>query len=405
VEGRALESALDVQVLVDARDARVGSVMCQRYQVRRVVANGGMGRVYEGLDLALQRHVALKVLHSEVAQDEVSVERFKREFAVSRQLSHQHIVEVLDFQPTPDGSYLLVLEFLQGEELRATLKRETVLSPARVVRMLSQAALALDQAHAQKLVHRDLKPDNIFLCQTRSGDIVKILDFGSVKDIKQGSAKLTVLGHTIGSPFYMSPEQVQGLDSLDQRTDVWALGAVVYECITGRVPFSGNTPSAILLEILSHEPPPPSIAAAGRKHPVPASVDPVMRRAFMKTASERILSAGGLADQVGAGYGLSGNHLEWAVAPEQELEQRIEGELPRLSRLEPRPSDAVCDHSLPGAALNSENPMALSQPAPSTGSDTTEGLPTTGSAWLPALVVGGMALLIGVLIVIAVMAP
>ncbi len=219
-DGQQLSSATQVPVQSDDQDARIGQLMCNRYQVRRVVADGGMGRVYEALDMMERRNVALKILHPDVATDQVALERFKREFEVSKQLPHQHIVDVLDFQPTHDGSYALVMEFLYGEELRATLKREGVLPPERVVRMLSQVAIGLDGAHSRKLVHRDLKPDNIFLCQTREGDIVKLLDFGSVKDKAETAKKLTVMGTTIGSPFYMAPEQAQGLETLDHRADV-----------------------------------------------------------------------------------------------------------------------------------------------------------------------------------------
>src|SRR6188768_2983561 len=142
VDGVQLTSATQVPVLADSQDARIGQLMCNRYQVRRVVADGGMGRVYEALDMQERRNVALKILHADVARDEVSVERFKREFQVSSTLPHQHIVEVLGFQPTHDGTYALVMEFLYGEELRSTLKREGVISPARVVRLLAQTALA-----------------------------------------------------------------------------------------------------------------------------------------------------------------------------------------------------------------------------------------------------------------------
>ena len=191
VDGQQLNSATQVPVASDEQDARIGQLMCNRYQVRRVVADGGMGRVYEALDM--NERLALKVLHPEVVVDQVAVERFKREYEVSQELPHSHIVDVLDFQPTHDGSYALVMEFLYGEELRATLKREGVMPPARVIRMLSQVAIGLDAAHEKSLVHRDLKPDNLFLCQTADGDIVKILDFGSVKDKADGAKKLTVL--------------------------------------------------------------------------------------------------------------------------------------------------------------------------------------------------------------------
>ena len=123
--------------------------------------------------------------------------------------------------------------------------------------MLSQVAIGLDEAHARKFVHRDLKPDNVFLCQTHDGDIVKILDFGSVKDRAEGAKKLTVMGTTIGSPYYMAPEQAQGLDTLDQRADVWALAAIVYESVTGRVPFPGPNPAVVMTKHLNEPLEPP----------------------------------------------------------------------------------------------------------------------------------------------------
>jgi len=330
VDGCQLISATQVPVLADSQDPRIGQLLVNRYQVRRVVADGGMGRVYEALDMQARRNVALKVLHPDVSRDQIAVQRFKREFEVSTMLPHDHIVEVLDFQPTPDGSYVLVMEFLYGEELRATLKLEGVIAPGRMIRMLSQVAIGLDEAHARKFVHRDLKPDNLFLCQTSDGDITKLLDFGSAKDKGESAKKLTVLGTTIGSPFYMAPEQAQGLDTLDQRADVWALAAIIYECVAGRVPFIGNNGPSILLEILTKEPKPPSEMAKGQKYPVPPTLDRVMTHALKKNAGLRIASTGALADAVGAAYGLTGNHAEWAKTSEAELTTRVELALPAL---------------------------------------------------------------------------
>src|SRR3954466_7290701 len=332
VDGAQLTSATQVPVLADDQDARIGQLLCNRYQVRRVVADGGMGRVYEALDMQARRNVALKVLHPEVSRDQIAVERFKREFEVSKMLPHDYIVEVLDFQPTPDESFVLAMEFLYGEELRATLKREQVISPARMLRMLSQVAIGLDEAHARKFVHRDLKPDNLFLCQTHEGDIAKLLDFGSAKDKGEQAKKLTVLGTTIGSPFYMAPEQAQGLDTLDHRADVWALAAIIYECVVGRVPFIGNNGPSILLQILTKEPAPPSEAGKGQKHPVPPTLDRVMTHAFKKTAAHRIASVGALANAVGQAYGLTGVHQEWAKASEADLTARIAARLPELMK-------------------------------------------------------------------------
>ena len=202
-------------------DPRIGAVVCRgAYQIWRKVADGGMGRVYQALDIEAERSVALKVLHAEVADDEVALERFKREYALSAELPHDHIVEVLDFKKTEDGSYALVMEYLEGEELRMFLRREKKLSPARLIRMLSQLAIGLKEPHNRQLVHRDIKPDNIFMCDRPEGPLVKLLDFGSVRDNSEGAKKLTVVGTTIGSPFYMSPEQAQGLPDLDHRADV-----------------------------------------------------------------------------------------------------------------------------------------------------------------------------------------
>src|SRR5215471_14127900 len=290
-DGQELYSATQVPVQSDDADPRIGALLCQRYQIRRVVADGGMGRVYEALDMVGQRNVAVKVLHPEVSRDGVAVERFKREFEVSKQLPHDHIVEVTDFQPTGDGSYALVMEFLYGEELRATLKRQKVLKPARLVRVLSQVAIGLDAAHAKKL---------------------------------------TVMGTTIGSPYYMAPEQAQGLDTLDQRADVWAMAAIAYECMAGSVPFKGHSGPAILLEILTKEPEAPSAAGKGQKYPIPPTVDRAIQAAMKKTASLRTPSIGALADQVGRAYGLEGDHLKWAATPEEQLEGLISAKMDQL---------------------------------------------------------------------------
>ena len=327
IDGKALLPTTEAQVPADAEDKRVGATLCRgRYQIWRRVADGGMGRVYQALDLAEGRTVALKILHAEVAQDPVQVERFKREFECSRALPHDHIVEVLAFEKTEDHSYALVMEYLEGEELRTLLKREKVIPPERLIRMLSQAAIALQAAHDRKIVHRDLKPDNIFLCGSTEGDRTKILDFGSVRDNSAGAKKLTVMGTTIGSPFYMSPEQAQALPELDHRADVWSMAAIAYECLTGTIPFRGTTGPSILLAILSHEPTPPS--EAGKMHDVPATLDPVIEEALAKNPAIRIPTMGALVDRIGQAYGLEGSHTEWARTSQEELGARIRAGLP-----------------------------------------------------------------------------
>jgi serine/threonine-protein kinase len=327
VDGQRLAPVAEVPIPTDPEDPRVGRVFCGgRYQIRRRVADGGMGRVYQALDLRENRSVALKILHPEVATDPVSVARFKREFEVSASLPHEHIVEVLAFEQTEDDSFTVVMEYLEGEELRMLLKREKILSPERLLRMMAQVAIGLTAAHERKIIHRDLKPDNVFLCGTREGDIVKILDFGSVRDNSEGAKKLTVMGTTIGSPFYMSPEQAQGLPSLDHRADVWSLAAIAYECLTGTVPFAGPTGPAILLSILTKDPTPPSVA--GSAHGVPKTLDDVMEEALAKDAAIRIPTIGALVDRFGAAFGLEGDHHAWAREPQDQLGARIRASLP-----------------------------------------------------------------------------
>ena len=408
-DGTALTTASLAPVAPSADDPRIGARMCDRYEIRRVVADGGMGRVYEGIDKRTDSRIALKVLHEDVARDEVALERFKREYEISALLPHEHIVQVLDFQRDPSqGTWLLVMEFLDGEELRYVLKRERVLAPARLIRMLSQVAIGLDQAHARSFIHRDLKPDNLFLCGTREGDAVKVLDFGSVKDRSGSRKKLTVLGTTIGSPYYMSPEQAQGLDTIDARADVFALAAVTYECVTGEVPFAGNNGPSILLAIMTKDPVPPTAKAAGGRYPVPPALDEVLEAGLAKNHTIRTRSVGALADAVGRAYGLAGDHLQWATLPQQEIARRIAEAMPRTMIAPVAPlaiaSDPFAAAPRPpwGATPSRDGDgLALTMPESDLAP---QGLPGEKPAWLLPVLVGLLALVLGGAVTLAVMA-
>lgn len=361
-DGSALQFASMVPVAnTGGDDKRLGTKLCGRYEIRRVVADGGMGRVYEGIDKQTNTRIAVKVLHDDVAKDEVQLERFKREYEISSALPHDHIVKVLDFQKDPQANvWLLVMEFLDGEELRFVLKREKMIPPERIVRMLAQTAIGLDEAHARQFVHRDLKPDNLFLVGTREGDVVKILDFGSVKDKNKDAKKLTVLGTTIGSPFYMAPEQAQGLDTLDARADVFALGAITYECMTGTVPFTGNNGPSILLAILTKDAEPPSTKSAGAKYPIPATMDDVIEVALAKNPNIRTKSVGELATAIGHAYGLQGDHRTWAQTDQAEL-ARIIAEARKNAPAAPAPRPAALEAAADPFAVpagTGTNPMA-----------------------------------------------
>ena len=407
-------------------DPRFGARLCGRYEVRRVVADGGMGRVYEGIDKQTNTRIAIKVLHDDVSRDDIAVERFKREYELSASLPHDYIVHVLDFQRDPTlNVYLLVMEYLDGEELRLLHKREKNIPPERVIRMLSQVAIGLDEAHAKNFVHRDLKPDNLFLCGSREGDITKSLDFGAVKDKNKDAKKLTVLGTTIGSPFYMAPEQAQGLDTLDARADVFALAAITYECVTGIVPFEGSNGPSILLAIMTKEPDPPSHKARAKnaKYPVPPGMDAVMEEALAKNPNIRTKTVGALADAVGRAYGLAGDHRVWATTSQQELQRQLVDSLPRAMAVQPKALEAAADPFAaprPGQDRTMQSPHGYGQQSQQSqqghqghqaghqmdqafqnvrdaqyGDDGPAGIPMGRPPWIIPVIVGVVALFVG----------
>ncbi len=370
------------------QDPFLHHVLAGRYQITRVVADGGMGRVYEATPLGDTKRVAVKILHQDIAQDAVNIERFKREAETSLALEHDNVVEVYDFaneKPAPgraEGAWYLVMEYLDGAELRAVVEKGAVLPIERVIRIISQASLALDAAHAKGFVHRDLKPDNLFLVTTPTGDKVKLLDFGSVKFTRgqDRMQKLTVMGTTIGSPFYMSPEQARGAADLDHRTDVWALGAMLYEMCVGKVPFLGINGPQILFKILGEEPLPPSFA----NDLAPPELDNVITKALCKDREKRFQSCGELADALGHAFGLSGSHPDWAKASVEQIaaQMREVRERPTAPLITPQ--------------VSSIQPINPSTPTPnvSNGSDDVMSLPIQKSPTMLYVGLGGVGLIL-----------
>ena len=388
LDGTKLEPVDLGKLPSDPEDPRIGQRTCKRYVIFRKVADGGMGRVYQALDEQAQRNVALKILHPEVATDGVALERFKREYEISNALRHPNIVEVLAFERTDDGSYALVMEYLEGEELRMLLKREKHMKPERVIRMASQVALGLASAHERKQVHRDLKPDNLFLCHTPDGDTTKILDFGSVRDNSENAKKLTVMGTTIGSPFYMAPEQAQGLASLDHRADIWSLAAMVFECLAGKVPFLGSTGPAILLAILTHDPDP--ISQVGAELGVPATMDEVMEVALAKNPEIRYSTIGAFVDAFGHAYGLEGDHRAWAGTPEADLCLQIAERLPARLEEHKAKSDQAASMRDMDAAFRAARQESLPQDY------VIMGLPPARPPWFWPAIGGGALVVVAV---------
>lgn len=298
------------------------------------VADGAMGRVFEGRHPETRERVAIKVLHGAVAKDPIAVARFKREFEAAQELPHAHIVKVLEFGETPDRSYFLTMEFLEGEELSKALRSGKPLAQARVVRIVCQAALALEHTHAFGYIHRDLKPDNIFLRKTTNGDDVRLLDFGSVKLQIETGQKLTAMGTTLGSPYYMSPEQAMGRADVDRQTDVFALGAVIYEMVTGRVAFEAPNIAKILVRIMKEDPQPPTL----HNPLLPAAVDDVIARALAKRKEDRFSSVSELAGALAKAFGLRDGVEALAATAESEIAEAITAAGARDSATRPPPA-------------------------------------------------------------------
>ncbi|MGE0395468.1 MAG: protein kinase [Kofleriaceae bacterium] len=241
-------------------DALVGKILGERFQVQALLGQGGSGTIYRAEHVTLRRKVAIKVLHNELSRDDLAVERFRREATTVADIDNEHIVEIHDFGRTPDGRLYLAMELLEGETLDAVLEREKQLSIERTADILIQVGEALAEAHAIGYVHRDLRPRNIYLTTRRAKqNFVKLLDFGLAKLVEPDSnikdAEATSLGMTFGDPRYMSPEQARG-DRIDRRADIYQLGCVAYEMLTGAPPFTGTRVFDILTKQVTEVPAP-----------------------------------------------------------------------------------------------------------------------------------------------------
>jgi serine/threonine protein kinase len=272
-------------------DIYINAVLNNRFKVESKIGEGGFGAVYRGVQLATGRKVALKLLHPEMTKDENLVARFRREGMVLCNLRDAHTITTYDFDQTPDGTLYIAMELLEGKSLHQIFHEQAPLEWKRMFKILTEMCSSLAEAHAQGIVHRDLKPENIYL-ENRPGnpEFVKILDFGIAKvmrgdSIDPQSPQLTATGQTLGTLEYMSPEQLMG-KQLDGRSDVYALGVVAYEMITGRLPFpDAKGPAGLITAQLKQTPPP--LSTANPKANLPAAVDRVVLKALEKNKDNR----------------------------------------------------------------------------------------------------------------------
>ncbi|AUX26661.1 uncharacterized protein SOCEGT47_072310 [Sorangium cellulosum] len=335
-------------------------MLSERYRLIRPVGQGAQASVWVAEHLALSTQVAVKLIDPELAKQEEARERFRREATAAAQLRSAHVVQILDHGIAGEQPFI-VMELLEGEDLFERLARRRRLSLQETSRIVTQVARALTRAHGAGIVHRDLKPENFFISANEDDEIVKILDFGIAKVRAQGgkrAIKRTTAGTLMGTPHYMSPEQVKGLREVDYRADLWALGVIVYQCVTGELPFDSEGVGDLLIKISIGEIPVPS-----RVNPeLPPSFDAWFARACDREPARRFESARDLAE---------------SLARVAELSTESQGALssprpPPMPPAPPRPSPTRPPAAAPRPATGSSIPKA--PPVPRVADPTGGGL-------------------------------
>ncbi len=292
-----------------AVDALVGHTLVDRYRLTRKIGEGGMGAVYEATHVLLSKPVAVKVLRDKYLDRPEVARRLVQEARLASSIRHENIVDITDSGATEDGRAFVVMEHLDGLSLSELLKREGALPEARIIEIARQAASALGAAHERGIVHRDVKPENIFIVDRGGKDFVKVLDFGITKTLKpdnvdeaQQSLKLTHTGMVLGTPLYMSPEQARGDEDLDQRIDIWALGVILYECLTAEVPFRATNYLGVIAQVLNQDVTPPRKLRPEMRNS--EAMERVVQKAMAKERDHRYPSMAALVedlDRVAAG--------------------------------------------------------------------------------------------------------
>jgi serine/threonine protein kinase len=285
----------DGAALEKTDDSLLGQILAGKYRIDERLSGGGMGTVYRGTHVLMDKTVAIKVLRSSLAADEKIVARFSREARAASRISHPHALSVTDFGEAENGVVFLVMEYLDGKTLKEIIREDGPMQLPRAVEILRQVGGALNAAHCEGVVHRDLKSDNIMLLSSSGTDYAKVLDFGIAK-IKEPEGSydpgLTAPEMVIGTPQYMSPEQCSQSPDIDARSDIYSLGVILYEMLVGHVPFTGGSPTAIMLRHLQE----PAPLVLAERSDVPEAIGGVVARALEKWPEDRYATVAELVE-------------------------------------------------------------------------------------------------------------
>lgn len=355
-----------------AAPVQVGDILVDKYRVERVLGAGGMGLVVAATHLQLEEPVAIKVMLPEAARSSEAGQRFLREARASAKIKSEHVARVTDVGTLPSGAPYMVMEHLTGRDLADALAADGPLSPALAAEYVLQACEALAEAHAAGIVHRDLKPPNLFLTHRADGSpCIKVLDFGISKFTTSKASDLkTKTSAVMGSPLYMSPEQLRSARDVDARSDIWGLGAVLYELLTGIPPFDAETIPQLLLMILEAETPPLS------RPDVPPALEAVVRRCLEKDRDRRYQHVGELAEALAPFVGARGRMSAERVV--EVARQRGLGSSPNLAVAAQTAHGAVTPVPAPKPAQSDPTFAATDLAAPGLAA-TGQGAATQGS--------------------------
>lgn len=368
---------------VNAQDL-IGKTLDGRYRIDSVLGQGGMGMVFRGVQTSMQRPVALKTLHPQLAMAPSFFERFRREAEIASRLHHPNIITIFDFGQTADGMCYYVMELLEGESLRQRVKQHGPMTLREAAAVIEQTALGVGHAHKQNVIHRDIKPHNVMLTQVDGNEYVKVLDFGLVKALEsEDEEHLTSTGQVLGTPQYMPPEQAGG-EVVDQRSDLYSLAGVLYYCLTGHSPYGANSVRKALTASLSGNV--PAVATYRQGAPVPEAIDRFLTKGLKPEKEDRFQSAD--------------DFIKALLAATSGVPDAVLDAAPTFTPDTSKESGSGSSSASRKGSQSKSRPVsrsvsAVSKPIPKSSSKVELSPSIAGSAPKPAPKSGGMGLLVG----------